>query len=129
MKQAVVGVIRRAGRVLVIERGPAARMSGYWSPPSGRIEPGESQEQALVREMREELGLEVRPVAKVWECPTDDGGFALHWWTVEEDGGELRLDVGEVTAVRWVDSAEFRALEPTFRGDHEFFAAVLPKLE
>ncbi|MEP7312929.1 MAG: NUDIX domain-containing protein [Pseudomonadota bacterium] len=129
MKAAVVGVIRRAGRVIVIQRGPGALLSGYWSPPSGRIEPGESQEQTVVREMREELGLEVRPLAKVWECETDDGGFLLHWWTVAEDGGELILDPDEVGAAKWVTPAEFLMLQPTFRGDREFFQSVLPTIK
>jgi len=113
----------------VIQRGPRAILPGYWSPPSGRIEPGESQAQTVVREMREELGLEVRPLAKVWECETDDGAFLLHWWAVEENGGELSLEPGEVSAAKWVDAAQFLELEPTFRGDHEFFRIVLPTLE
>ena len=103
-------------------------LSGYWSPPSGRIEPGETQQQTVVREMREELGLIVRPLAKIWQCTTDDGSFLLHWWCVEEDGGELRLDPGEASAARWVNAAEFFELEPTFRGDHAFFEQVLPTL-
>jgi mutator protein MutT len=124
-QEAVVGVIRRAGRVLVIRRGPGARMAGYWSPPTGRIEAGESQAQAVVREMREELGLDVRPLAKVWESQTDDGSFLLHWWLVEEDGGHLTLDPGEVSQVVWVDTEEFLQLDPTFRGGREFFRTVL----
>jgi 8-oxo-dGTP pyrophosphatase MutT (NUDIX family) len=128
VKDAVVGIIRREGRMLVIERGPAAMLSGYWSPPSGRLEPGETQAQAVVREMREELGLAVRPVAKVWECLTDDGGYRLHWWTVEEDGSDLTLDAGEVSAAAWVTASGFRELEPTFQGDRDFFRDVLPGL-
>jgi 8-oxo-dGTP diphosphatase len=128
MKHAVVAVIRRAGRVLVIQRGPGASFAGYWSPPSGRIEAGETQPEAVAREMHEELGLEVRPVAKVWECPTDDGEYLLHWWTVEEDGAVLAPDPREVGAVLWVDSEAFLRLEATFQGDRVFFATVLPHL-
>ncbi len=83
----------------------------------------------MVREMQEELGLEVRPWAKVWECPTDDGRFQLHWWLVEEDGGDPRPDPGEVSATKWVDADEFDDLTPTFQGDREFFRAVLPTLQ
>src|SRR5206468_2424577 len=56
-REAVVAVLQRAGRVLVVKRGPEAVLSGYWAPLSGRIEPGESQEQAVIREVREEVGL------------------------------------------------------------------------
>ncbi len=128
MKQAVVALIRKQGRVLVIRRGPAARLPGYWGPLSGTIEDGETQAEAVVREVWEEVGLEVRPVAKAWECPTDDGTYKLHWWTVELLGGELKADDGEVADVRWVTREEFLKLEPTFRGDVEFFETVLPRL-
>jgi len=57
-----VGAIVRdgAGRLLLIKRGHDPE-AGAWSLPGGRIEPGESDAQALVREMREETGLLVRP--------------------------------------------------------------------
>ena len=57
-----VGAIVRdgAGRLLLIKRGHDPE-AGFWSLPGGRIEPGESDTEALVREMREETGLTVRP--------------------------------------------------------------------
>lgn len=126
--EAVVAVLARSGRVLVIRRGPAVRNPGYWTLPSGRVEPGESQPAALVREVREELGLAVTPLAKVWECDTDDGGYRLHWWTAEITGGDLAPEPGEVAQARWLPPGEFRRLSPTFAGDHEFFDRVLPTL-
>lgn len=129
VREAVVAVLRRDdGRVLVILRGPRARCSGYWAPLSGTIEPGESQRDALVREVHEEVGLRVTPLAKVWECPTDDGGYVLHWWTAEIVGGSLVLDPGEVSEARWVTVDEFALLRPTFEGDQPFFEDILPTL-
>jgi 8-oxo-dGTP pyrophosphatase MutT (NUDIX family) len=129
---AVVAVVADAGRVLVIRRGPGVRNPGYWTPLSGRVEPGESQAEALVREVREEVGLGVTPVAKVWECDTHDGSFRLYWWTARLTAGgpghELVLDPAEVAEARWLRPAEFRRLAPTFAGDHEFFDQVLPGL-
>lgn len=46
------------GRVLVQQRAADRDMAGLWEFPGGKIEPGESAEQALVRELREELGVE-----------------------------------------------------------------------
>jgi 8-oxo-dGTP diphosphatase len=126
---AVVPVVRKDGRVLVIKRGPDVILLGYWCPPSGRIEPGESQEQAVIREVAEELGLAARPIKKVWECTTDDGDFTLHWWIAHVDKYELRPDSTEVAAVRWVIADEFFELSPTFVGDREFFERILPALE
>ncbi|WP_049569176.1 NUDIX hydrolase [Streptomyces sp. SBT349] len=127
-REAVVAVLRRDGRVLVIRRGPEARFSGYWAPLSGTIEPGERQREALVREVREEVGLRVTPLEKVWECMTDDGGYVLHWWTAEVEGGELTPDPGEVGETRWVTAEEFSRLRPTFEGDRPFFEDILPTL-
>ena len=114
--------------MLVIQRGPKSVLPGYWAPLSGRIEPHESQEEAVVREVREEVGLSVTPLANVWECDTDDGSFHLHWWTAEAEPGELVPDPSEVNDARWVTPDEFLKLEPTFAGDRDFFVKVLPEL-
>jgi 8-oxo-dGTP diphosphatase len=127
---AIVAVVRRGDRVLLIRRGPGAAMSGYWAPPSGRVEPGESQADAVVRELREELGADATPLRKVWESATHDGGFRLHWWLAEVPGdAELRLDRSEVSEARWVTPEEFRQLDRTFESHAAFFERVLPGLE
>lgn len=123
-----MAVLREDGRVLVILRGPRARESGYWAPLSGTVEPGERQQDTLVREVYEEVGLRVAPLAKVWESTSADGEFVLHWWTAEITGGELTLDPGEVSEARWVTAEEYGRLRPTFAGDHAFYAEVLPRL-
>jgi NAD+ diphosphatase len=82
----------------------------------------------VVREVREEVGLEVRSVRKVWECPTEGSDYLLHWWLVEEDGGELLLDRREVADAGWFTRAEIHALAPTFEADLLFVDRVLPTL-
>jgi 8-oxo-dGTP diphosphatase len=47
-------------RVLITQRPPGKRMAGLWEFPGGKIEPGERPEEALIRELREELGIEVQ---------------------------------------------------------------------
>lgn len=57
----VAGVIRDPrGRVLLARRTRGRDLAGLWEFPGGKVEPGESPEQALVRELREELGIEAR---------------------------------------------------------------------
>ncbi len=56
----VAGVIVREGRVLVALRGPGMRLAGEWEFPGGKVEPGEDDATALARELREELGVDVR---------------------------------------------------------------------
>ncbi|MGW1030170.1 NUDIX domain-containing protein [Streptomyces sp. NPDC002577] len=127
-REAIVAVVRRGERVLVIQRGPLARLPGYWAPLSGKLEPGETQEEAVVREVHEEVGLRVSRLAKVWESQTEDGAFRLHWWTAEAEEGEVVMQPGEVSDVRWVTRREFSGLQPVFAADRVFFDRVLPRL-
>ncbi|MFI7414460.1 NUDIX domain-containing protein [Streptomyces sp. NPDC049627] len=127
-REAIVAVLLRADRVLAIRRGPAVARPGYWQPLSGRIEPGESQREAVVREVQEEVGLTVVPLAKVWESETDDGRFRLHWWIARAETGEVVPDPDEVGEARWVTPEEFLSLDPVFDGDREFFERILPDL-
>ncbi len=53
------GILVRDGRVLLSRRPAGAHLAGLWEFPGGKVEPGESPEAALVRELREELGLEI----------------------------------------------------------------------
>ncbi|AXE84620.1 NUDIX domain-containing protein [Streptomyces sp. Go-475] len=127
-REAIVVVLLRGERVLAIRRGPAVARPGYWQPLSGKVEPGETQERAVVREVREEVGLTVVPLAKVWESETDDRRFRLHWWTARADMGEVVPDPAEVAEARWVTPEEFLALDPVFEGDRAFFERILPGL-
>lgn len=60
------------GRVLLAQRPPGKKMAGLWEFPGGKVDAGEIPEYALMRELREELGIETRP-----GCYTP-AGFASH---------------------------------------------------
>ncbi len=60
----VVAVVLRAdGHVLVCQRKTGGHLGGYWEFPGGKREPGESLEQCLARELKEELAIRVRPLS------------------------------------------------------------------
>src|SRR2546425_13066328 len=129
MREAVVVVVTKGNKVLLIQRAPSVRGAGYWAPVSGEVEPGESQVGAVAREAMEEVGLTVRPLRKVWENISSRGTFRLHWWLAEYIAGELVLNMREVSDARWLTADEICELDGTFEGDHEFYQKVLPSLE
>ena len=57
---AAVALVDEDGRVLIAQRPPGKALAGLWEFPGGKLEPGERPEAALIRELREELGIEVR---------------------------------------------------------------------
>jgi ADP-ribose pyrophosphatase YjhB (NUDIX family) len=53
LPDAIVAVVLSGPLVLMIRRGPSGPDPGYWAPPSGKVEPGERQEAAVIREVKE----------------------------------------------------------------------------
>ena len=79
----VGGVVIREGKVLLIRRGKPP-LYGRWVVPGGTVELGEPLEEALVREIREETGLEVEPleVLTVFDRIERDGGRVLYHYVI-----------------------------------------------
>ena len=128
MLDAVIAVIKKGNKILLIQRAPGIRGGGYWAPVSGEVESGESHEAAVAREAMEEVGLTVQPIRKVWENISTRGTFRLHWWMAEYVGGELALNTAEVSNARWLTVDEIWRLDGTFEGDREFYLTILPSL-
>jgi ADP-ribose pyrophosphatase YjhB (NUDIX family) len=102
------------GRLLMIKRGhePAA---GLWSIPGGRIEPGETDAEALVREMLEETGLTIEPgrlLGRVQRPGLGGTVIDIRDYAATVVSGMLRAG-DDAADVRWVTAAEMDSLEIT----------------
>lgn len=100
----VAGAVFRDGRVLLAQRTRPPELAGRWELPGGKIEPGESAEQALVRELREELGIEVRGADRFGPPVHLRSDLVMCAYRVELVSGEPRPL--EHAALRWVDAEE-----------------------
>jgi 8-oxo-dGTP diphosphatase len=111
----VGAVIKDArGRLLLIKRGhePGA---GLWSLPGGRVEPGETDAEALVREMREETGLVVeagRLVGSVRRPAGDGDVLDIRDYAATVIGGTLSPG-DDAADARWVNTEDFGSLTVT----------------
>ena len=102
------------GRLLLIKRGHEPQ-AGRWSLPGGRIEPGESDQQALVREVREETGLRVTPgrLAGTVERPWPGGRvLVIRDYLAAVTGGNLAAG-DDADDARWVSPTDFGGLRLT----------------
>ncbi len=59
MQRVTAAIMEENGRIFIAKRGPGKHLAGKWEFPGGKIEPGETPEQSLVRELAEELGIRV----------------------------------------------------------------------
>lgn len=124
MKDAVAILIEKDGKYLFVQRPPGDLFEGYWSPPTGKVEPGEGQYQTVVREAMEELGLPVIPVKKVWESVTSKRNFILHWWTVRPLSFDIRLNREELSGYTWIEPSKLRSLGKIFESHVHFFENI-----
>ena len=99
----VAGVVRRGGRVLLCQRPEGKRLGLLWEFPGGKVEPGESPEAALERELREELAVQTRTgrVLDALRLDGREGGdLLLLFYESEIAGGEPQTV--ECRALDWV---------------------------
>jgi 8-oxo-dGTP diphosphatase len=116
---AVSAAIFHAGRVLIVRRGTPP-MQGVYTLPGGGVELGETLEQAIVREVREETGLAIEPIALAGYrqviARDADGGIERHFvilpFAARYLAGEIALNA-ELVEAAWLWPAELSGLNTT----------------
>jgi len=120
----VAVVVVREGKLLIICRSQSVLAPGMCCFPGGGIEPGESEEEAVVREMQEELAITVVPRKLLWRSVTR-WGVALAWWLAELDEAvEPVPNPEEVEWHRWLTPAEMSHLPNLLPNNHDFLKAL-----
>jgi 8-oxo-dGTP diphosphatase len=101
-RRVVAALIRRRDKLLICQRGAQQAMALKWEFPGGKIEPGESSEEALIRELSEELGIAAKisqPIAQIRHTYKNGGVVALEFFLVESYEGELQNLI--FNEIRW----------------------------
>ena len=105
----VAAVIEDAGRFLLTRRQPGTHLAGMWEFPGGKIDPGETHDAALRRELMEELGVDAEFGACVHRTKHayPDRSIELHFYRCDLKGTP-RSVLGQ--DMRWVPREELRSL-------------------
>ncbi len=106
----VAGFLKRGDKFLVVKRPLNKERGGLWEFPGGKVEDGETLESAIERELKEELGIEVK--AKRVLCKTDysypEGDIELYLLEVESQEEPV---LKEAIEMKWVNFDECESLE------------------
>jgi 8-oxo-dGTP pyrophosphatase MutT (NUDIX family) len=123
-KHGVVGVIREGGLYLVIRRSMKVRAPGLLCFPGGHIESGETFEQAIIREMMEELHLPVVVHRHLWSSTTR-WGTKLEWMHLTRSASHTPVPfLDEVSEVHWMHESELLGGLDVLGSVPDFFDAL-----
>ena len=111
------------GRILIAQRPATKHMAGRWEFPGGKVAAGESEPQALIRELREELGVQVREPQFCLRLTHSypDRTVELSCWIVRDFAGEPQGLDGQ--QLKWVPAAEL-AQQDILEADLPFIEAL-----
>lgn len=100
-----------AGRILIARRRAGKSQAGLWEFPGGKLEPGETPEACLIRELREEMGIAIAPYARFGVNEHDYGAYFIRLiaYRAKYISGEIRLS--DHDAYRWTAADELPGYE------------------
>ena len=102
MKKVAAAVAYRDGKVLLARRAPGQDLAGHWEFPGGKLEPGESLQACIERELFEELGVEAKAGAVLADAKFHYPGGAIHLFAIEVRLGRGEPQMRVHDALDWV---------------------------
>jgi len=112
MTEVAVGILRKNGKILICQRKKGGRYELKWEFPGGKLEKGETIEQCLRRELREELAVEIEAIEHIHTQSAyyaDGGVFNVAYCSLSGFEGEPRNNVFE--QIRWVTVDELKNMD------------------
>ena len=100
----VAGALIAGGSVLLAQRRRPPELAGLWELPGGKVSPGETEPEALVRELREELGVDVVVRGRLGHDVPIGESMVLRAYFVEQTNGTLHPH--DHVALRWVGAGQ-----------------------
>ncbi len=126
MTTVVAAIIQRAGRILIGQRKDLGHHPLKWEFPGGKVEPGETPEAALIRELQEELGIHARIDRELtryeYQYPGRSRILLIFYRVVDFDGEPQNLDFDQI---RWEQPELLRNYD-FLEGDTQFLASQVP---
>ncbi len=124
VRSVTAAVIEEGGRILVARRKKGDRCEGRWEFPGGKVEAGETPEESLKRELREELGLDVAVGDRLCACPFLAGEVPMELLVYRTRILSGRVVCHDHDEVRWVEPAQLSSYDLT-DPDRRAVASVL----
>tara|TARA_B100001971_G_C17841543_1_gene358845 strand:+ start:87 stop:473 length:387 start_codon:yes stop_codon:yes gene_type:complete len=107
MVTVIAGIIEKDNKILIGRRGPGEKLSGLWEFPGGKLEDGETHQECLKRELKEEMGIDVKindlVSEYVYEYPHIS--YQLYFYSVNQFEGELQFHTHD--KIEWVIPEQF----------------------
>lgn len=113
-KKVVVALIQNEkGEFLLIKPSNYKDFGKYqnaWYPPTGHLKENESQEHGLIRELKEELNLDIEPIKLVTEWEQNTPGEIAYWWKCKIISGEIKNNY-EISDYKYFPKEEIRNIK------------------
>ena len=104
-------IILLGDEVLAVRRARGMHLAGHWEFPGGKIEPGETAEDCIIREIFEELNIRIRPVEKLIPVEHHYPGKSIRLIPFICDIIKGQIQLAEHAESRWVKSSELASLD------------------